>query len=176
MAEAAAVALAPTALETAKAAGYKADVELRRAWRKAKWNELTAFNYEKVFWRVVWSEGLLLIGKLALDIYQGIKVAEFKLRHPELAWDDLLVMLPIGPFVGGVGWALNAIPQWREWKAAQDAEEQLLLEKEVESDPVFMAGYYLDKYYLLAVLGVMLLFIFLEDRDCKRIKKLRSRE
>ena len=168
MAEVAAIsATVPVVKKEAK----EANRQLRRAWQKAKWDKLTEFELETVFWRVVWGEGLLLIGKIVLDVYQGLKVTAFKAAHPEMSWDDLLVQLPIGPYSGGVGWVLNAIPQWREWKAQQDVAEQALLEAEIDSDPLFQAGYYLDKYYMLVAVGLIFLFIFLEYQRVKKLKK-----
>ncbi len=143
--------------------------QLKRAWRKAQWDKLTEFELETVFWRVVWGEGIILVTKIVLDVYQGIVVAAFKLRHPEMAWDDLLAALPVGPF--GMGWILNAIPGWKEWKAQQDAAEQALMEKELESDQLFKAGQILDQYYMLIALGIIFLFILLEYQRVKKLKK-----
>ncbi len=141
---------------------------LQKGWQKAweKTYEEEGFNLERVFWRSVFGVGILILIKIAYDMYVS---AEWMKRHPE----DLLGFhswYGIFGFVTPIiGWIMDKLTGRTPEDIEKEHQEVL---KALGIPP--QIDLLMNRYFPLLLLIPPLVFIFLEFKRTQKGKGLFS--
>jgi len=148
-----------------------------KAWKEANGKDEQQFNLERVFWRIVFAVGLFMILKAIWHIYRGgIAIVEFgKIAvgvEPPKNLQDVIIQTIFAP-----GWGLPTLIHLisnQGFPGTSKEDEKNVLEK-IQADPLSILDKVFIDYWVVIVMGIILVVLFLEFQASLKGKALLGR-